>query len=156
MTLGGASVGDYDLVREVFGDGGMDLSFYKVALRPGKPLMAGTVRGVPMIGLPGNPVSSMVLGEILLRPAMDVMQGLPPAPRQRITARLGQALQAGGPREHYMRARLEDGPDGKLVFPFPNQDSSLLSVLANANALAIHPANAPEMAAGEEIEVIIL
>jgi molybdopterin molybdotransferase len=154
ITLGGASVGDYDLVRDVFGDGGLDLSFYKVAMRPGKPLMAGTVRGVPMIGLPGNPVSSMVLGHLLLRPAMDVMQGLPGAPLPRRKARLGDAIPKNGPREHYMRARLEETDDGLIAFPFPNQDSSLLSVLAAANGLVIHPAGAGAMAAGEDIQAI--
>lgn len=154
VTLGGASVGDYDLVRDVFGDGGLDLSFYKVAMRPGKPLMAGTVRGVPMIGLPGNPVSSMVLGHLLLRPAMDVMQGLPRAPLPRRKARLGDAIPKNGPREHYMRARLEETDDGLIAFPFLNQDSSLLSVLASANGLIVHPPGAGEMAAGDEIQAI--
>lgn len=154
VTLGGASVGDYDLVRDVFGDGGLDLSFYKVAMRPGKPLMAGTVRGVPMVGLPGNPVSSMVLGHLLLRPAMDVMQGLPAAPLPRRKARLGDAIPKNGPREHYMRARLEETEEGLIAFPFPNQDSSLLSVLAAANGLVVHPAGADVMSPGDEIDAI--
>jgi molybdopterin molybdotransferase len=154
ITLGGASVGDYDLVQQVFGDEGMDLSFYKVAMRPGKPLMAGRVRGKPMIGLPGNPVSSMVLGHLLLRPAIDALQGLPPAPLPRIAARLGQPLEANGPREHYMRARIEGTPEGLLVFPFPNQDSSMLSVLAAANGLAVRPPKAPAAMPGDSIEVI--
>ena len=154
VTLGGASVGDYDLVRDVFGEGGLDLSFYKVAMRPGKPLMAGTVRGVPMVGLPGNPVSSMVLGHLLLRPAMDVMQGLPAAPLPRRKARLGDAIPKNGPREHYMRARLEETDEGLIAFPFPNQDSSLLSVLAAANGLVVHAAGAGAMAPGEAIDAI--
>ncbi len=154
VTLGGASVGDYDLVRDVFGGGGLDLNFYKVAMRPGKPLMAGTVRGVPMIGLPGNPVSSMVLGHLLLRPAMDVMQGLPRAALPRRKAKLGDAIPKNGPREHYMRARLEETDEGLIAFPFPNQDSSLLSVLAAANGLIIHPPGADAMPAGAEIQAI--
>ena len=154
VTLGGASVGDYDLVRDVFGEGGLDLSFYKVAMRPGKPLMAGTVRGVPMVGLPGNPVSSMVLGHLLLRPAMDVMQGLPAAALPRRTAKLGDAIPKNGPREHYMRARLEETEDGLIAFPFPNQDSSLLSVLAASNGLVVHPAGAEAMTPGDKIDAI--
>ncbi len=154
VTIGGASVGDHDLVGKVAADLGLDRAFWKIAMRPGKPLMAGTVRGVPMIGLPGNPVSSMVLGHLLLRPAMDVMQGLPGAPLPRRKARLGDAIPKNGPREHYMRARLEETDDGLIAFPFPNQDSSLLSVLAAANGLVVHPANAPAMAAGEGIEAI--
>ncbi len=154
VTLGGASVGDYDLVQQVFGDEGMDLSFYKVALRPGKPLMAGRVRGKPMIGLPGNPVSSMVLGHLLLRPAVDALQGLPTTALPRVMARLGQPVEANGPREHYMRARIEPTPDGPLVFPFPNQDSSMLSVLAAANGLAVRPPDAPAAKTGDPVEVI--
>jgi len=154
VTLGGASVGDYDLVRDVFGDGGLDLSFYKVAMRPGKPLMAGRVRGVPMVGLPGNPVSSMVLGHLLLRPAMDIMQGLPAAALPRRKAKLGDAIPKNGPREHYMRARLEETEEGLIAFPFPNQDSSLLSVLAASNGLIIHPPGADEMPVGAEIQAI--
>ena len=156
VTLGGASVGDYDLVRHVFGSEGLDLSFYKVAMRPGKPLMAGRVRGKAMVGLPGNPVSSMVLGHLLLRPAVDAMLGLPTAGLARRKVRLGQPLAANGPREHYMRARLEQTPDGPVVFPYPNQDSSVLSLLAAANALVVHAPNGPEMAAGEIVEVIDL
>lgn len=156
VTLGGASVGDHDLVRSVFGEEGLDLSFYRVAMRPGKPLMAGRVRGRAMVGLPGNPVSSMVLGRILLRPMIDAFLGLAAGPAPRIRARLGSALKANGPREHYMRARLEETPDGPLAFPFPDQDSSLLSILAAANALVVMPPDAGARAAGEEIDAIRL
>lgn len=156
VTLGGASVGDHDLVRSVFGGEGLDLSFYRVAIRPGKPLMAGRVRGKPMLGLPGNPVSSIVLGHLLLRPAMDALQGLEAGPLPRIRARLGQPMAANGPREHYMRARLEETEAGPVVFPFPDQDSSLLSVLAAANALFVAPPGAGPFAKGEEVEVIRL
>lgn len=154
VTLGGASVGDHDLVREVFGEEGLDLSFYRVAIRPGKPLMAGRVRGKPMIGLPGNPVSALVLAHILLRPVMDAFCGLPPAPAARITARLGSPLKANGPREHYIRARLEETEEGVTAFPFPSQDSSLLSILASSNGLIIHPANAPAAEVGETLSAL--
>ncbi|MFV0473027.1 MAG: gephyrin-like molybdotransferase Glp, partial [Pikeienuella sp.] len=112
VTLGGASVGDHDLVRSVFGAEGLDLAFYKVAIRPGKPLMAGRVRGKAMVGLPGNPVSAMVLGNLLLRPMVNAFLGLEAAPLPRIRARLGSPLKANGPREHYIRARLEETDQG--------------------------------------------
>ncbi|MEO0360837.1 MAG: molybdopterin-binding protein, partial [Pseudomonadota bacterium] len=156
VTLGGASIGDHDLVRQVFGDEGMDLSFYKVAMRPGKPLMAGRARGRAMVGLPGNPVSSLVLGTLLLRPAVDAMLGLPAAAPARRRLPLGSPIGPNGPREHYMRCRIEKTDGGEAVFPFPNQDSSVLSVLAAANGLAVHPPGAGAMAAGEEIDVIDL
>ncbi|WP_340109175.1 gephyrin-like molybdotransferase Glp [Pikeienuella sp. HZG-20] len=156
VTLGGASVGDHDLVRKVFGREGLDLSFYRVAMRPGKPLMAGRVRGKPMVGLPGNPVSSMVLGHLLLRPAIAAFLGLEAGPAPRIRARLGSPLAANGPREHYMRARLEETPDGLVAFPFPSQDSSLLSILAAANALVVAAPGAPARGAGETVDVIRL
>lgn len=156
VTLGGASVGDYDLVQQVFGEEGMDLSFYKVAMRPGKPLMAGKVRGVAMVGLPGNPVSSMVLAHLLLRPAMDALQGLTATALPRRWATLGAGIGTNGPREHFMRAVATETPDGLVVTPFENQDSSVLSLLAEANAFAVHPANGKPMAAGERIEVILV
>lgn len=155
ITLGGASVGDYDLVQRVFGDEGMDLSFYKVAMRPGKPLMAGRIRGKAMIGLPGNPVSSMVLGHLLLRPAIDALQGLPPTGLPRRQVCLGSALEQNGPREHYMRARIEETADGPVAFPYPNQDSSILSVLAASNGVIVHPPKAAPLPAGTMIDAIM-
>ena len=134
MTLGGASVGDHDLVAQVFGTEGLSLDFYKIAMRPGKPLMAGHLGDAVMLGLPGNPVSAIVCGEIFLRPALDVAQGLPRQPRKRVYAPLTHDLQTNGPREHYMRAML--GSDGRLTV-FENQDSSLLGTLSRANALVV-------------------
>jgi molybdopterin biosynthesis enzyme len=100
VTLGGASVGDHDLVREVFGQGGLELSFYRINMRPGKPLMAGRIAGgPPMIGLPGNPVSAMVCGHLFLRPALDAFAGLPAGPLPRRRAPLAEAIGANGGRE---------------------------------------------------------
>ena len=104
VTLGGASVGDYDLVHSVAGEMGMDTSFYKVAMRPGKPLMAGRLRGIPMVGLPGNPVSSMVCGTVFLVPAINAMLGLGKAALSTQNAVLSKDLGKNGPRAHYMRA----------------------------------------------------
>ena len=134
VTLGGASVGDHDLVADVFGGEGLSLDFYKIAMRPGKPLMAGRLGDAVMVGLPGNPVSAMVCGEVFLRPALEAAMGLPARSRIRRAAPLAHALGPNGPREHYMRARLRE--DGALEV-FENQDSSLVATLARANALAV-------------------
>ena len=152
VTIGGASVGDHDLVGQVAAARGLDRAFYKVAMRPGKPLMAGTLDGVPMIGLPGNPVSSMVCGHVFLRPAIDVLLGLPAKPLDRRQVRLSAPLDQNGPREHYMRASLT--PDG--VSAFDRQDSALLTVLAAANALIVRPPNDPERDIGDTVDVIDL
>lgn len=148
VTLGGASVGDYDLVREVVGE----VDFHRVAMRPGKPLMAGRYRGTPLLGLPGNPVSAMVCGHVFLRPALDRLLGLPARPIAREPARTAAALPANGPREHYMRATL--GPEG--LTPAADQDSSVLSRLAEADALLVRAPHAPSAAAGETVEAIFL
>jgi molybdopterin molybdotransferase len=148
LTLGGASVGDFDLVREVVGEAA--LSFYKIAMRPGKPLMAGRLGDVPLLGMPGNPVSAMVCGHLFLRPALDALAGLSAGPLPRRTLPLAHAIGPGGAREHYMRARIVHG----AVEVFRNQDSSVQSILAEADALAIQPVNGPALNAGDPIEVI--
>ncbi len=154
VTLGGASVGDHDLVGQVAGDAGLELSFYKVAMRPGKPLMAGMLKGTPMIGLPGNPVSSMVCGQLFLIPAIRAMLGLGKAAMPRETASLGRDIGQNGPRAHFMRAELAL-QNGKLTCtPFERQDSSLLSVLARANCLMVRAPNEPARNAGDTVEFI--
>ncbi|MEM8657743.1 MAG: gephyrin-like molybdotransferase Glp [Pseudomonadota bacterium] len=152
VTLGGASVGDHDLVQEAAVGRGLDLSFYKIAMRPGKPLMAGSMAGTPMIGLPGNPVSAMVCGTLFVVPVVRQMLGLPPLPTLR-TAKLAAAVAPNGPRAHYMRATR--GPDGAVTV-FERQDSSLLSVLQAADVLALRAPHAPQAAAGDAITVIDL
>lgn len=153
VTIGGASVGDHDLVGKVAADMGLSRSFYKVAMRPGKPLMAGRLGDTAMLGLPGNPVSAIVCAELFIRPVLRAMQGLPdPAPRP-LKARLANSVAANGPRAHYMRARLSPSSDGDLpvVTPFAQQDSALLSVLSDADALLIR---APRDAAREAGEIV--
>jgi molybdopterin molybdotransferase len=152
ITIGGASVGDHDLVGRVAADLGMDQSFYKVAMRPGKPLMAGRLQGTAMVGLPGNPVSAMVCGTVFLTPMLNAMMGLGHAPAPRISVPLGAPLGLNGPREHYMRAILSDG----TVSDTGTQDSSLLSVLAHANALIVRPPNDPDRTPGQMVDVIPL
>ncbi|MCB1366770.1 MAG: molybdopterin molybdotransferase MoeA [Rhodobacteraceae bacterium] len=154
VTIGGASVGDHDIVREVAAGMGLETEFYKVRMRPGKPLMAGKLNAVPMIGLPGNPVSSMVCGHIFLRPALSVMLGLDSGALPRELARAGEAMGPNGGREHYMRARLGVEYGQLTVHPFARQDSALLSVLRQANALLVRPVDDPAKAAGDMVQVI--
>jgi molybdopterin molybdotransferase len=148
VTIGGASVGDHDLVGKVAANMGMERAFYKIAMRPGKPLMAGRLQGVPMLGLPGNPVSAIVCGHLFLLPMLRAMLGLGANAPQPLTARLAIDTPANGPRAHYMRARLT--PDG-LITPFDRQDSALLTVLTDANALLIRPITDPARKAGEDV-----
>ena len=152
VTVGGASVGDYDLVSQAASNFGMIQSFYKVAMRPGKPLMAGFLKGIPIIGLPGNPVSAMVCGEVFLIPLIQKMLGLPATPRLRQTGPIGHNLPHNGSREHYMRAKVKNG----VVFIEDQQDSSLLSILATSDALAVRPKNAEPLQKGSNIEYIPL
>lgn len=154
VTLGGASVGDHDLVRATAQSEGLDLDFYKVAMRPGKPLMAGRFRGTPMIGLPGNPVSAMVCGHVFLRPALERMLGLAGEMPVPVPARLGTALGSNGPRTHYMRARIAADGGGWRCTPFDRQDSSLLAILAEADALMIRPPHDPARREDEWVEFV--
>lgn len=152
VTIGGASVGDHDLVADVTTDLGMERSFYKVAMRPGKPLMAGRLGTAAMIGLPGNPVSSMVCGEVFVIPMIRRMLGLPAAARLRHTAPLAVDMGPNGAREHYMRAKLQNGQ----ITPFNRQDSALLTVLAEANILLVRSASDPAQKIGDLAQYILL
>ena len=154
VTIGGASVGDHDLIAPVAQGTGAVLDFHKVAMRPGKPLLAGRMAdGRMLLGLPGNPVSAMVCGVIFLLPVVGAMLGFPAAAAPRFRLRLAGPLPPGGPREHYLRAsRQADGS----VEVFGRQDSSLLTVMAQADCLVVQPPNAPPINAGEAVEVILL
>lgn len=151
VTIGGASVGDHDLVASVAAKVGLEQSFYKVAMRPGKPLMAGKLGDTAMIGLPGNPVSAMVCGTVFILPMVRRMLGLETAAHT-LSAPLGRDIGANGPRAHYMRANLREG----AIFPDDRQDSSLLSVLSSADALMIRPPHDPPRLAGEAQQYIPL
>ena len=154
VTIGGASVGDHDLVGKVAADLGMERAFYKIAMRPGKPLMAGRIKDVPMLGLPGNPVSSVVCGHLFMLPMIRAMLGDPlPAPRL-ARARLAASVPANGPRAHYMRATVTQGEDGPRILGFDRQDSALLSVLADANALLLRPPGDVARAAGDLVDYL--
>lgn len=152
VTIGGASVGDHDLVGDVASGLGMKRSFYKIAMRPGKPLMAGRLGDAMMIGLPGNPVSAMVCGHIFVAPVIRKMLGLAATPAMRVTAKLAKPIGPNGPREHYMRAYL----DREGVTVFDRQDSALLSVLSDANCLAVRPIGDPARTAGDPITIVQL
>jgi len=152
VTIGGASEGDHDLVGQVAADLGMDRAFYKVAMRPGKPIMAGRLEGAALCGLPGNPVSALVCGQVFLIPMIRKMLGLGGAAMTRQSAPLSINVGANGPREHYMRARL----DGAGIAPFERQDSSLLTVLSAANALLIRAPHDGPRNAGDLVEYIPL
>lgn len=152
ITIGGASVGDHDLVGDVAQANGMERAFYKIAMRPGKPLMAGRMGDAVMIGLPGNPVSAMVCGHIFVVPVIRAMLGLGQAATPRQTATLAHDIGPNGPREHYTRARRN--ADGVTIFD--RQDSALLTVLADADCLAVRPIGDGPRQKGAMIEIIPL
>jgi molybdopterin molybdotransferase len=158
VTLGGASVGDYDLVQTALKDAGMELGFWRIAMRPGKPLMHGRLGATRVLGLPGNPTSSAVCGVLFLGPLLRALLGDPTAGADpSVPARLGAALPANGIRQDYMRATLELDADGApIAAPLPDQDSSLVKMLARADALIIRPPGAPAAAAGALCRVIRL
>ena len=156
VTIGGASVGDHDLVGKVATGLGLERAFWKIAMRPGKPLMAGRVLGVPMLGLPGNPVSAIVCAHLFLLPMLKAMQGLAGVAPQVQRARLGSDQPANGARAHYMRARLTMVDGQPTATPFARQDSALLTILTEADALVIRPVDDPARKAGEMVDVIAL
>jgi len=156
VTIGGASVGDHDLVGKVTTDMGMTRSFWKVSMRPGKPLMAGRMGNTAVLGLPGNPVSSIVCGHVFMLPLIRALLGLPAPEPVAHKAELAVSVAANGPRAHYMRARLSTGSGLPRITPFDRQDSALLSVLAEADALLIRPVDDGPRAAGEVVEYLAL
>ena len=155
VTTGGASVGEHDLVRDALVADGLELDFWQIAMRPGKPLMVGSYRGTPMVGLPGNPVSTVVCALLFLKPALDRLSGAPTETAPQSTARLGVALSKNDQRQDYLRSRLAHAADGVLeVFPFEAQDSSMMRLLAAADCLVVRPPHAPAVAAGTIVPII--
>ena len=156
VTTGGASVGDHDLVQSVLGEQGMTLDFWKIAMRPGKPLMFGRIGPTPVLGLPGNPVSSLVCAIVYLRPALRVMLGLPVA-EDKETALAGRDLGENDSRQDYLRARLATDAHGRLVAtPFGKQDSSMMFLLQQADCLVVRPPQAPALRAGSPVPILRL
>ncbi len=157
VTMGGASVGDYDFVRQALDGEGVDLGFYKVAMRPGKPLIFGRLGAIAVLGLPGNPVSAGVTSVIFLAAAIRKMTGVEPVDETPATALLGRDLGANDFRQDYLRAGLSRDGDGTLVAtPFERQDSSMMARLARADCLVVRPPGAPAAKAGERVEIIPL
>jgi molybdopterin molybdotransferase len=155
VTTGGASVGDHDLVRDALSTDGLALDFWQIAMRPGKPLMVGRYRGTPMLGLPGNPVSTLVCALLFLKPALARLSGLTPEAAPMATARLGTALAGNDRRQDYLRARLVGAADGTLeVFPFDVQDSSMMRPLAAADCLVMRPPQAPAAPIGAIVPIV--
>ena len=156
VTLGGASVGERDLVRQSLGDEGLALEFWKIAMRPGKPLMFGQLNGVPMLGLPGNPVSSGVCAVLFVRAIMNCLQGLDPNPPE-IPAVLGIDLSANDQRQEYLRATSKWRDDGVLeVTPSTRQDSAMFALFARADCLVKRRPFAKNAAKGSPVTVIPL
>ena len=157
ITTGGASVGDHDLVKQSLEACGVTMAFWRIAMRPGKPMMHGRLGSMRVIGLPGNPVSSYVCGFLFLVPLIRALSGRADVHHGRETALLGRDLAANDQREDYLRARLEERADGALIAtPVNHQDSSLLGNLAAARALVIRPPFAPAAGAGSPCEFLRL
>jgi molybdopterin molybdotransferase len=155
VTTGGVSVGEHDLVRDVLSEDGLAIDFWEIAMRPGKPLMFGHYRSVPMVGLPGNPVSTLVCALLFLKPAIDTLSGLPAQVDAHLTARLGVPVKQNDRRQDYLRARLVRAADGVLeAVPFAVQDSSMMRPLAESDCLVVRPPHAPPLPAGGQVPII--
>jgi molybdopterin molybdotransferase len=156
VTLGGASVGDHDYVQAALVGAGMTLDFWKIAMRPGKPLMSGRLGATHVIGLPGNPVSSLVCSHVFVKPLVQALAGLA-SDERRATAILARDLPANDERQDYIRARLTRDADGRWAAePFERQDSSMMRIFAIADALIIRPPHAPALAKGSDVAVMLL
>ena len=157
ITTGGASVGDHDLVKQSLEAEGVAMAFWRIAMRPGKPMMHGRLGSLRVIGLPGNPVSSYVCAFLFLVPLIRTLSGQSTVHHASETALLGRDVAANDMREDYLRARLETRSDGVLVAtPVDHQDSSLLGNLAAARALVIRPPFAPAASAGSPCAILRL
>ncbi|MGV8937001.1 MAG: gephyrin-like molybdotransferase Glp [Allorhizobium sp.] len=156
VTLGGASVGDHDLVQPALVSLGMRLDFWKIAMRPGKPLMVGELGDMRVLGLPGNPVSSMVCGLLFLEPLLRALTRQPPLSRERM-AITATPLGPNDKRQNYLRARLVTDADGRQIAEsYGKQDSSMMKIFANSDCLIIRPPNAPELPAGSPCPILVL
>jgi molybdopterin molybdotransferase len=158
VTIGGASVGDRDLVRGALAREGMELNFWRVNMKPGKPLIHGNIGPMTVLGLPGNPVSATVCGELFLKPLIRALSGDPCAGADRSEpAYAGAPLPKGGPRQEFLRATLALDDEGRGVATAqPDQDSSLHRVLSRSQVLIIRPVGAPACAAGEKLRILRL
>ena len=157
VTIGGASVGERGLVASALKSEGLELDFWKIAMRPGKPLLYGRLGSQRVLGVPGNPVSALVTAHMFLVPMLELMLGLARKKVPEPEAVLGEAIQANGEREHYMGAVSEWREDGmRVVRPLPSQDSSLVAALARADCLIVRPPHAPAAPSGQRVQIIPL
>jgi molybdopterin molybdotransferase len=157
VSIGGASVGDYDVVRTAFAAEGFAPVFEKVAMKPGKPTWFSAREHILALGLPGNPAAAMVTAQLFLRPLIDALACAPAEPVVRIRAATSTALLSAGSREEYLRSILTIDTDGRAhVQAAENQDSSLLSPFLTANALIRRPAGAPAAASGDLVDIVML
>ena len=156
VTTGGASVGDHDYVQEALKNSGVDIDFWKIAMRPGKPFMYGRRRGQHVLGLPGTPVSSLVCARLFLKPLIDALLGLPMGD-DLVEARLGASMKENDSRQDYVRATLVEAPDGsRTVTPFVKQDSSMQRTFREAQALIVRPPFAKVAGQGDVVEILRL
>jgi len=157
VTLGGASVGDHDLIAPALAQAGIALGFHRIAMRPGRPMLLGLSEGMRVLGLPGNPVSTFVCAFLFLLPLLRKLQGRSDLLPEAEKALLGRALDQNDHRQDFLRAKLARGPEGALVAtPFKLQDSSMLSVLHAADCLIVRPPHAPALPEGAPCEVLRL
>ena len=156
LTVGGASVGERDLVGAALRSEGMELDFWKIAMRPGKPLLFGRLGHQRVLGLPGNPVSAFVCAIVFLLPMLHRLLGSREDARGLSEAVLGQPLEANGPRQHYMRARSDWSTGERSVAPLPAQDSALMADFARADCLIVRAPDAPALAVGSKVPIIPL
>ncbi len=157
VTIGGASVGDHDLVQSALSELGLEVDFWRIAMRPGKPLMFGSLGTTKVLGLPGNPVSALVCARVFLQPMLARMQGSNLTDPVMTSAVLGRPLEANDRRQDYLRTTLKKTADGKIVAtPFERQDSSMLRILAHAHGLLVRKPFAPAAPAGETVSVLEL
>jgi molybdopterin molybdotransferase len=154
VTSGGASVGEHDLVRRALSSEGLDLSFWRVALRPGRPMMHGRLGRLQVLGVPGNPVSSYVVSFLFLVPLIRKLSGRSHVERTPESALLGRDLPENDEREDYLRAILTESPDGPVATPVSSQDSSLMAPLSRAGCLLIRPPHAPAARAGSRCAIL--
>jgi len=156
LTSGGASVGEHDLVQRALAGEGLDLSFWRVALRPGRPMMHGKLGAMQVLGVPGNPVSSYVCAFLFLVPLLRQLSGRQDIEHEFESARLGCDQPANDERADYLRATLASGPDGPIATPLPDQDSSLMASLAKADCLLIREPHAPAASSGSPCVILKL
>jgi molybdopterin molybdotransferase len=157
VTLGGASVGDHDIIAPVLATRGMTTDFWTIAIRPGKPLLHGRLGAQRILGLPGNPVSAIVCARLFLVPLIEALTGTAPTANVPIAAETLDPIEANGPRAHYMRANTHRLADGRMaVRAARSQDSSLLTPLAAADCLIVRPPHAPAEPAGGTVSILML